>query len=358
MGFFNKNSIVCISVALFMSLLISCKSSDDSTEKNNEKTDIQTSNSQNIQDTEQEKTTTVEVTQTQASKTVTTTTVLTTTTVPETTTVVTETTTSITTTEQEHDTGELLNTYYYTRRDDDLENYLIKTEYYEGKVMIYFSEGSLKGRSFKYSSVYCFTADFNEIIEDEENKSYNEKFMVDGDVLTIYYDEPSKISGITFSDYMIRYLDSEQYGMLMKRRTSNINVDQYIGNKEYYFTREEIEEVESRKARINEVLSEELAKIAGIWENEEHTIRLDIKENENGRLVEKYENIDGEWTLLKTIRVDYINIEYKEVQDLMYGRIEEGVTIYGNYSMYFNDDLTEMRWDGHGMTDDYQLYKQ
>lgn len=279
MNFLNKNHIICIITILFMGLLISCTNSMESAKKDNKKSSAETSTS----------TTTLTTTTVQSTKSeteLTTTKATTSETVTSTTTRVTTTCTEVTTF-YAREQGELLKTYCYDNETkDDTSKYLLKTEYYENCVALYFSDSE----KLKNESINVYSSDLFEIYDKKE-------YSVQDNVMTIYTDKPEKISGITISRNLnkkisIRYLDSERYEILEYEFLSDVGMIP-AGNGEGYYTQDEIDAIVETKFLKEEKLERELSKIAGIWEDPEQKLRVEIYVNDQYIFMYKKEN--GEW---------------------------------------------------------------
>lgn len=331
MNFLNKNHIICIITILFMGLLISCTNSVESAKKDNKKSGTETSTS-----TTSLTTTTVQSTKSETE--LTTTKATTSETVTSTTTQVTTTCTEATTTFYAREPGELLKTYCYDNETkDDTSKYLLKTEYYENCVALYFTDSE----KLKNESINVYSSDLIEIYDKIE-------YSVQDDVMTIYNDKPEKISGITISrnsnsKISIRYLDSERYEILEYKFLSDIGMIP-AGNGDGYYTQDEIDAIVETKFLKEEKLERALSKIAGIWEDPEQKHRVEIYVND--QYIFMYMKENGEWVRERSKYVYDIWVDYNSDGAIIVNIQENGATMIDSH-IIFNDDLTEMELHEH-----------
>ncbi len=345
MNFLKKEYLVCIMTILFMSLLISCTDAKQQTNDSDEKSVPKVTTTSYIQKNDTEKSA--------GSKTkATTTTTEAATTTTATTTTVTTTCTEATTTLYSEEPGALVKTYNYERKFDGLESYLTKTEYYENQVVIY---GSLRHGG----SIKCYTSDF-ELIQ-----HLGSEYSQEDNKLIIYSDQAEKISGVTIekenADIRIRYLDTEQYGMLEYRHITEYGKVPY-GTGEYYYTQEEKDKKSISEYRKEKNAEKCLAILEGVWENEEKTMRMEVTDK-----ILFYANNNGAWELSREFsfipRNSYsINFGYDIDRNMMSISVDypvQGmVTNTHIYDFYINDNFNELELIDENEDVIKKLYKQ
>lgn len=236
--------------------------------------------------------------------------------------------------------------YYYKEEDfRNIKQRIIKTEYYEDKAVVYFSEGSLDS----VHSVICYASDLSEI----ENEY---SFTMEGNALTVYCDEAEKISGLNLgiyeNDYLkIRHLDSYAVGMLWEKCVGNAG---YVSFEQSYYKSDEIAGQDELNM-MKEEFSRELSEIAGVWENAEHTFKVEIKENERGRYIEEYEKVEEQWCMYNITRIDYIDVMYYSD-----GRLGVTITtddgVRRNKSFSVENYYTEIEWSA--KDESFIVYRQ
>jgi len=138
--------------------------------------------------------------------------------------------------------------YEYRTTGDDIvpSLYLVKTEYYSDKVVIYW-DGTI-------SSL--------------EDWSFSDDFIVKGKKLILKTDEPSAFNsfsvGLEDFTYSFRYLDSEQYACLYTVMGSEGDLD-YSGSIDRYYTVEEIERQNEHLRKHKEEQRKLFEIFEGLW---------------------------------------------------------------------------------------------
>lgn len=244
---------------------------------------------------------------------------------------------------------EHVKTYRYSKQDDILEDYLIKSEFYEDKLVVYFSEDALS----EVEMVDCFDTD-DEWIED------GAEFEFEDDVLTIYSENATKITAIDVYEhseryFSIRYLDSKQYAMLLYTWVSEMGMEP-TGDMDAYLTQEEKDRIADNNTKLAAAYAEKFAIVAGVWEDEEQTIRIEVKETDR-RIVEIYEKEGAAWTLARTVPVDSLWVydeEDEADEEPIEGYFVEGIGLSYMHSFMLYNDMTEMEWSEQS---EHRLYK-
>ncbi len=240
-------------------------------------------------------------------------------------------------------------TYRYSKQDDILDEYLIKTEYYEDKLIVHFSEDALS----EVEDVNCFDSE-DEWVEDRA------EFEFEDDVLTIYSENATKITAIDVYEhseryFSIRYLDSNQYAMLLYTWVSEMGMEP-TGDMDAYLTQEEKDTIEENNAKWAATIAEKFALVSGVWEDEEQTIRIEVKETDR-RIVEIYEKDGTTWTLARTIPVDSLWVydeEDEADEEPIEGYFVEGIGLSYMHSFMLYNEMTEMEWSEQS---EHRLYK-
>lgn len=240
-------------------------------------------------------------------------------------------------------------TYRYSKQDDILDDYLIKSEFYEDKLVVYFSEDALS----EVEMVDCFDTD-DEWIED------GAEFEFEDDVLTIYSENATKITAIDVYEhseryFSIRYLDSKQYAMLLYTWVSEMGMEP-TGDMDAYLTQEEKDRIADNNTKLAAAYAEKFAIVAGVWEDEEQTIRIEVKETDR-RIVEIYEKEGAAWTLARTVPVDSLWVydeEDEADEEPIAGYFVEGIGLSYMHSFMLYNDMTEMEWPEQS---EHRLYK-
>jgi len=138
--------------------------------------------------------------------------------------------------------------YEYRTTGDDIvpSLYLVKTEYYSNKVVIYW-DGTV-------SSL--------------EDWSFSDDFIVNGKKLILKAGEPSAFNSFSVSlddfSYSFRYLDSEQYACLYTVMDSEGGLN-FEGSIDRYYTDEEIESQNEHARKREEEQKEIFGKLEGLW---------------------------------------------------------------------------------------------
>jgi len=138
--------------------------------------------------------------------------------------------------------------YEYRTSGDDIvpSLYLVKTEYYSDKVVIFW-DGTV-------SSL--------------EDWRFSDDFIVKGKKLILKTEEPSAFNSFSVSledfSYSFRYLDSEQYACLYTVMDSEGGLD-FGGSIDRYYTDEEIERQKEQVRKREEEEKEIFGKLEGLW---------------------------------------------------------------------------------------------
>ena len=165
-----------------------------------------------------------------------------------------------------------LKKYDYPGKKEVLSFCIEKTEYYDDRIGVTFSEDSIE----MAEGVICYDENFNQITETVD-------FTIKDDVLTIYSKTSEKISALRVdidSDeyFNIRYLDSDSYAMLQYNWADDYGM-KASGDKDSFYTDEEKRrqaEISSENIKKN---NEAFALIEGIWESKDGSKRLEIGKN-------------------------------------------------------------------------------
>ena len=134
--------------------------------------------------------------------------------------------------------------YDYPDKEEVLSFCIEKTEYYDDRIEVTFSEDSVD----KVVQVVCFDENFKSITDEA-------KYDIEDDVLTVYSDSPEQISGLkvhTHKSYEyldIRYLDSDSYAMLQYNWADDYGM-MPSGDQQSYYTEEEKRRRKEESERI------------------------------------------------------------------------------------------------------------
>lgn len=224
-------------------------------------------------------------------------------------------------------------TYKYINNEDIPAVSVLKTEVYDDKLMVYFSEDALP----KAEEVKSYADDFSVLKKQEE-------FHAEDDVLTIYSTDAKKISGlkVTINNekyYDIRYLNSEEYAMLLYTWADDYGM-MPNGDEDAYYTEEEKQEKKRRQEEALKAKEEAFSLITGVWEDEEETVRIEIKKDGEQMWTEVYHKDGSEWTFVEGISA--YSVWSEEDGQFIKVYIEEARGYSMLYEFILNNDRTEM----------------
>lgn len=224
-------------------------------------------------------------------------------------------------------------TYKYKNNEDILDVSVLKTEVYEDKMMVYFSKDALP----KAEGVISYTDDFSVLNKQEE-------FQAADDILTIYSTEAKNISGLkvtidNMKYYNIRYLDSEEYAMLLYTWADDYGM-MPNGDEDAYYSEEEKQEKKRRQEEALKAKEEAFSLITGVWVDEEETVRIVIKKDGEQMWTEVYQKDVSEWTFKEGISAYSVWSEEDGKSIKVY--IEEARGYSMLYEFVLNNDKTEM----------------
>jgi len=227
--------------------------------------------------------------------------------------------------------GNTKEVYKYTH-EEILGVSIEKTVVYSGKMVIYFGKDSLPAAE----QVITYDKNFNVIEE-------NVDFTVEKDKLIINSERASDISGLyirvhTDEEIHVRYLDSEDYAMIVYTFVADIGMCGE-GDTDTYYSEEEKQRKAEIEAEYHAIQKENFRLIEGIWANDDNTFRLEIKVKDNERIMEVYEE-SGEWT--SSIAVIEVYEEEEVTQVTVYDDPNWGAA----YNMELNKENTEMWYEG------------
>ena len=237
-----------------------------------------------------------------------------------------------------------LATYDYPDKEEILSFCIEKTEYFDDRLEVTFSEDALD----EAESVLCRNKSFETIIEESE-------FKIKNDVLTVYHDNPQEISGLRVTVYQeryfdIRYLDSESYAMLLYTWADDVGM-MPDGDKDAYYTEEEKQKQAELAAERMVKTETAFALLEGVWENEDGTVRLEIEKEwvyepaleheREQRLIKLFELQDGkmlptEWIVAHTVNAYDIRSETIEIEVIQHDALDY------HTSYYLYNNMTEM----------------
>lgn len=212
-----------------------------------------------------------------------------------------------------------LKKYDYPGKKEVLSFCIEKTEYYDDRIEVTFSEDSIE----MAESVICYDENFNQITETVD-------FTVKDDVLTIYSKTSEKISALRVdidSDeyFNIRYLDSDSYAMLQYNWADDYGM-KASGDIDSFYTEEEKRRQAEIAAQNIKKNNEAFALIEGIWESRDGSKRLEIgkKSTED----KEYKNIDfydyqkDEIYPTESVRADSLNVIDSDTEPVIVEVIE------------------------------------
>ncbi len=223
-----------------------------------------------------------------------------------------------------------LKKYDYPDKKEVLSFCIEKTEYYDDRIEVTFSEDSID----KAESVLCFDKNFNQIKEEAE-------FTIKDDVLIVYSSTSEKISGLkvdidSYEYFDIRYLDSDSYAMLQYNWADDYGM-MASGDKDSFYTDEEKRRQAEISAEIIKRHNEAFALIEGIWENKEGSKRLEIGkkliEDKEYKIIDFYDYQKDEIYPTESIRADSLNVNDTDTEPVVVEVIESDCL----------DHLTEFR---------------
>lgn len=142
--------------------------------------------------------------------------------------------------------------YNYRTSGDDIidEFYLVKTEYYPNKVVIYW-DGT---------------------IDNLDKYDFSDAFEIKGNTLVLATDSPEEFTSFYMSfndfDYKFRYLDSEQYACVLTVMDSEGGLHT-SGSIDRYYTEEEKNKQKEQEQNRKKEQEEMYAKLQGTWTSED-----------------------------------------------------------------------------------------
>ena len=226
-----------------------------------------------------------------------------------------------------------LKTYTYNH-EEILEISIEKTMIYSDKLVIEFSEDSLYGAE----EVVCYDDDFN-MMDDID-------YSVAKDKITIHTESASQISGLYIrvnfdKEINVRYLDSDNYAMIVYTWADDIGM-MPNGDLDTYYTEKEKQERAEREAELEAAEAEAFSLIEGVWENDEKTLRLEIMYVDENRVIKVYEEEDTSSGLPAEIPIDGISVneESEPVEVIVYDNVSWGAA----YSFYLSDNNTKLQY--------------
>ncbi|MBE5945174.1 MAG: hypothetical protein E7258_09715 [Lachnospiraceae bacterium] len=226
-----------------------------------------------------------------------------------------------------------LKTYTYNH-EEILEISIEKTMIYSDKLVIEFSEDSLYGAE----EVVCYDDDFN-IMDDID-------CSVAKDKITIHTECASQISGLYIrvnfdKEINVRYLDSDNYAMIVYIWADDIGM-MPNGDLDTYYTEKEKRERAEREAELEAAEAEAFSLIEGIWENDEKTLRLEIMYVDENRVIKVYEEEGVNSGLPAEIPIDGIDVneESEPVEVIVYDNVSWGAA----YCFYLYNDNIELKY--------------
>ncbi len=226
-----------------------------------------------------------------------------------------------------------LKTYTYNH-EEILEISIEKTMLYSDNLVIEFSEDSLYGAE----EVVCYDDDFN-MMDDID-------YSVAKDKITIHTERASQISGLYIrvnfdKEINVRYLDSDNYAMIVYTWADDIGMMPQ-GDLDTYYTEKEKQEQAEREAELEAAEAEAFSLIEGIWENDEKTLRLEIMCVDENRVIKVYEEEGVNSGLPAEIPIDGIDVnkESEPVEVIVYDNVSWGAA----YWFYLSDDNTKLQY--------------
>ena len=228
-----------------------------------------------------------------------------------------------------------IKTYTYNQ-EEILEISIEKTMLYSDKIVIEFSDDSIS----KAEEVVCYDNDFN-VVEYID-------YTIGEDKITIHTESASQISGLYIrvnfdKEIKVRYLDSDNYAMIVYTWADDIGM-MPNGDLDTYYTEKEKQERVEREAELEAAEAEAFSLIEGIWENDEKTLRLEIMYVDENRVIKVYEEEGVNSGLPAEIPIDGIDVneESEPVEVIVYDNVSWGAA----YWFYLSDDNTTLQYYG------------
>ncbi len=220
-----------------------------------------------------------------------------------------------------------------------------KTIVYSDKLTLYFTDDSLTD----ISQVICYDDNLDMI---EENASY----AIKQDKLTIHSINALDISGLSIktnvgSEIHIRYLDSDNYAMMVHTWADDIGMVSE-GDYDTYYSEDEKAQHAKIETEHTEKQTENFQLLEGVWENDDKTLRLEVKEDDGKRIIEVFDESDVLIIPIAKIDVSEEVIFLPTTEDDI--RMEENalkIVIYDNeswgaaYYFYLYNNNTELIYD-------------
>ena len=166
--------------------------------------------------------------------------------------------------------------------DDNLR--ITKTVYTPGKMKLYYT-----GKRFHDNWILCYDANFNQL-----SGEYQCKF--ERNALTIEADFAERISGLVINDsqngaiYHLRYLDSPQFAWMMTITCYDGDPIEW-GDREKYYTKQELQQQEDSKKRLKQRTMEVYELLKGRWISDDGKEKYEITLSES----EDYLYVENSW---------------------------------------------------------------
>lgn len=231
----------------------------------------------------------------------------------------------------------VIKTYTYNH-EEILSISIEKTMLYANKLVIKFDKGSIS----EAEEVICYDGNFNELNDVD--------FDMDNNKLIITGEDASRISGLYIrvnvdKEIKVRYLDSDDYAMIVYTWADDVGM-MPDGDFDTYYTDEEKQEQAESDAELEAAEAEAFSYIEGVWENEEKTLRLEIKEEDGERFIEVFEDDNIDSGLPSFIPIDgiHVNKNVEPVQVIVYDDVRWGASydfyVYnGNIMQYYGSNI-------------------
>ncbi len=225
---------------------------------------------------------------------------------------------------------------YIYNHEEILSISIEKTLYYSDKLVIQFGEDSIS----KAEKVICYDDNFNvvDVVD----------FFIEENHLTISSDNALKISGLYIiinvdKEIKVRCLDSDNYAMIVYTWADDIGM-MPEGDLDTYYTEEEKQKQEEIEDELEAMQAEAFSYIEGTWENDDKTLRMEIKEVEGNRVIEVYAEDGIDIGLPSEIPIDtiHINKETEPIEVIVYDNVNWGAA----YWFYLYNDNTELQYFG------------
>ncbi len=236
-------------------------------------------------------------------------------------------------------------TYKYEEKTVYNNTEITKTVYYENGVKIYYKSDRISSET----EFIFYDEEFNKIEEGIEYKLEDEFILVTGANAT-------KVSGMYiefgYADiYKVRYLDSEQFASLAIVPATDI---EYVteGDKEAYYTQEELDEQQARIDAKEALILEALGLVEGKWKTEDgakelHFFKEQAEEKEYSyiRVIEEVEGSDTPITYSNCIYQAEITYEEGDTGSCIVFYYIDGALQGMTSITFFSDDEIEHNGD-------------